>query len=125
MEKCTSLKDILYLQGAFLRSDVFEAIPPLCQRTSAIINEVFSSPDTVMTKLVLNIYQGKLEVLPHLIVCSSCMSLVLYAADNVNRFISFKEEYKILQFCSYLFTMYSLFKFQFDMTLTYRIASCL
>jgi len=58
-----------------LRSDVFEAIPPLCQKTSAIINEVFSSPDTVMTKLVLNIYQGKLQVVPHLNLCSK---LVFY-----------------------------------------------
>jgi len=58
---------VSFLQGAFLRSDVFKAIPPLCQRTSAIINEVFSSPDTVMTKLVLNIYQGKLEVLPYFV----------------------------------------------------------
>jgi len=54
---------------------VFEAIPPLCQKTSAI-NEVFSSPDTVMTKLVLNIYQGKLQVINatfEFICCHTCM----------------------------------------------------
>jgi recyclin-1 len=48
-------------KGAFTKPDIFEAIPPLCKKTSDIVTEVFAAPDTVITKLVLNIYQGKLQ----------------------------------------------------------------
>lgn len=106
-EEVHSSKRYSCLQGAFLRSDVFEAIPPLCQRTSAIINEVFSSPDTVMTKLVLNIYQGKLEVLPHLDVFCSCPWLLLYAAADVIGRESFKEEWQIVQLWEIFVTVYA------------------
>ena len=50
------------MQNAFVRHDVFEDIPPLCARTNAVITEVFSNPEMVMAKLVLNIYHGKLQV---------------------------------------------------------------
>jgi hypothetical protein len=37
--------------------DVFESIVPLCHQHYSIIREVFSSPDQVMSKFILNIYQ--------------------------------------------------------------------
>ena len=49
-------------KGAFLRNDVFEDIPPLCAKTNKLINEVFTTPEVVMAKLVLNIYTSKLQV---------------------------------------------------------------
>ena len=55
-------KCYVFPQGAFTHADVFEDIPPLCERTNALILEVFSSPDVVITKFVLNIYHGKLQV---------------------------------------------------------------
>ncbi|KAK2157907.1 hypothetical protein NP493_1841g00023 [Ridgeia piscesae] len=41
---------------------VFEDIPPLCAKTSIVINEVFTRPEMVMCKFVLNLYHGKLQV---------------------------------------------------------------
>ena len=41
---------------------VFDDIPPLCGKTSIVINEVFSRPEMVMCKFVLNLYHGKLQV---------------------------------------------------------------
>ncbi len=45
-----------------MRSDVFEDIPPVCAKTNLVINEVFTNPEVVMSKLVLNIYTSKLQV---------------------------------------------------------------
>ncbi|KAI0217580.1 Exocyst complex component 5 [Lamellibrachia satsuma] len=47
--------------GAFMSRSVFEDIPPLCAKTSIVINEVFSRPEMVMCKFVLNLYHGKLQ----------------------------------------------------------------
>lgn len=49
-------------QGAYNRPVIFDAIPPLCAKTNALINDVFGSPEAVISKFVLNIYQGKLKV---------------------------------------------------------------
>ncbi len=48
-----------------MRSDVFEDIPPVCAKTNLVINEVFTNPEVVMSKLVLNIYTSKLQVRKH------------------------------------------------------------
>lgn len=48
--------------GAYLRPDPFDDVLPLCTRSSEVIAEVFSNPDTVMAKLVQNIFHGKLQV---------------------------------------------------------------
>ena len=53
---------------------VFEDIPPLCAKTSIIINEVFSRPEMVMCKFVLNLYHGKLQV---------CRRMVLVMTTNL------------------------------------------
>jgi len=48
-------------KGAYNRPDIFECIPPLCEKTNAIIVVVFSAPETVMAKFVLNVFHGKLQ----------------------------------------------------------------
>ena len=42
--------------------DPFDEVLPLCKRTSGLIQEVFSSPETVMGKLLQNVYATKLHV---------------------------------------------------------------
>ena len=42
--------------------DVFAEVVPLCRRAQDLIQEVFTAPDQVMTKFVINIYQGQLKV---------------------------------------------------------------
>lgn len=56
--------DFLYFsKGAYLRNDVFEDTAALCQRVNKQVGEVFSSPETVMAKLIQNIFENKLQVL--------------------------------------------------------------
>lgn len=43
------------------RGDVFESILPLCRMHYEIIKKVFASPDQVMSKFILNIYQLKIN----------------------------------------------------------------
>ena len=52
------------LQVAFVREDrdPFDEVLPLCKRTSGLIQEVFSNPETVMGKLLQNVYSTKLHV---------------------------------------------------------------
>ena len=40
---------------------IFIEIVPLCQKSQAVVNEVFTTPEQVMSKFVLNIYYGKLQ----------------------------------------------------------------
>ena len=49
------------MKGAFLRGDIFLDIPPLCEMSYALIKDISSNPDPIMTKLVMNVYQGKLR----------------------------------------------------------------
>ena len=58
----SSLYVCVLSQGAFMGRVVFDDIPPLCGKTSIVINEVFSRPEMVMCKFVLNLYHGKLQV---------------------------------------------------------------
>lgn len=46
-----------YIRG----KDVFEGIMPLCRQHYAIIKQVFASPDQVMSKFILNIYQLRIH----------------------------------------------------------------
>lgn len=50
------------LQGAFTGKDVFRDVIPLCEKNFSVMTEVFSNPDQVMAKFVLNIYHLKLQV---------------------------------------------------------------
>lgn len=45
----------------FSGKDIFIDLVPLCEQNYAIIKEVFSNPQQVMAKFVLNIYQLKLR----------------------------------------------------------------
>uniref|UniRef100_A0A673Z239 Exocyst complex component 5 n=1 Tax=Salmo trutta TaxID=8032 RepID=A0A673Z239_SALTR len=47
--------------GAYMRSDVFEDTALLCQRVNKQVGEVFQSPETVMAKLIQNIFENKLQ----------------------------------------------------------------
>uniref|UniRef100_A0A3P9KED6 Exocyst complex component 5 n=1 Tax=Oryzias latipes TaxID=8090 RepID=A0A3P9KED6_ORYLA len=49
-------------EGAYTRNDVFEDTAALCQRVNKQVAEVFSSPETVMAKLIQNIFENKLQV---------------------------------------------------------------
>ncbi|KAK3093226.1 hypothetical protein FSP39_012945, partial [Pinctada imbricata] len=48
-------------KGVYMKPDPFDDVLPLCERTSALINNVFSNPDAVMVKFVQNVYNGKLQ----------------------------------------------------------------
>uniref|UniRef100_A0A3Q1B0W9 Exocyst complex component 5 n=1 Tax=Amphiprion ocellaris TaxID=80972 RepID=A0A3Q1B0W9_AMPOC len=48
-------------EGAYIRNDVFEDTAALCQRVNKQVGEVFSSPETVMAKLIQNIFENKLQ----------------------------------------------------------------
>uniref|UniRef100_A0A3Q1EC38 Exocyst complex component 5 n=1 Tax=Acanthochromis polyacanthus TaxID=80966 RepID=A0A3Q1EC38_9TELE len=48
-------------EGAYMRNDVFEDTAALCQRVNKQVGEVFSSPETVMAKLIQNIFENKLQ----------------------------------------------------------------
>uniref|UniRef100_A0A3P9HES6 Exocyst complex component 5 n=1 Tax=Oryzias latipes TaxID=8090 RepID=A0A3P9HES6_ORYLA len=48
-------------EGAYTRNDVFEDTAALCQRVNKQVVEVFSSPETVMAKLIQNIFENKLQ----------------------------------------------------------------
>ncbi|KAJ9578780.1 hypothetical protein L9F63_004988 [Diploptera punctata] len=47
--------------GAFTGKDIFRDVIPLCEKNFTIMTEVFSNPDQVMAKFVLNIYHLKLQ----------------------------------------------------------------
>ncbi|RWS09744.1 exocyst complex component 5-like protein, partial [Dinothrombium tinctorium] len=47
--------------GIFLGWNIFNEIVPLCEKSQVIVKEVFSNPEQVMSKFVLNIYHGKLQ----------------------------------------------------------------
>jgi len=47
--------------GIFLGVGIFNDIVPLCEKTQVTVQEVFTDPEKVMFKFVLNIYQGKLQ----------------------------------------------------------------
>ena len=49
-------------QGAYMCKDVFEDTAALCQRVNKQVGEVFSSPETVMAKLIQSIFDNKLQV---------------------------------------------------------------
>uniref|UniRef100_A0A8C4TGJ2 Exocyst complex component 5 n=1 Tax=Erpetoichthys calabaricus TaxID=27687 RepID=A0A8C4TGJ2_ERPCA len=48
-------------EGAYFRDDIFEDTALLCQRVNKQVGEVFSSPETIMAKLIQNIFENKLQ----------------------------------------------------------------
>lgn len=62
MNSFISLSDGLIVQTSYIRGkDVFETVIPLCRQHHAIIKQVFSSPDQVISKFILNIYQLRIH----------------------------------------------------------------
>ena len=60
---------------------MFEDTAVLCQRVNKQVGEVFSSPETVMAKLIQNIFENKLQVcvlLLCLVVSSRELFVMLY-----------------------------------------------
>lgn len=47
--------------GIFLTPSLFNDIIPICLKSQSLVQEVFSNPDQVMSKFVLNIYHGKIQ----------------------------------------------------------------
>lgn len=52
---------LICFQSSFSGRDVFAGILPMCESNYAIIKTVFSNPDQVMSKYILNIFHLKLH----------------------------------------------------------------
>ncbi|VDN02421.1 unnamed protein product [Thelazia callipaeda] len=48
--------------NAFRGDNVFDDILLLCRKTQPMLREIFPNPDQVMSKLILNLFHGKLQV---------------------------------------------------------------
>ncbi|XP_063501603.1 exocyst complex component 5 isoform X3 [Symphalangus syndactylus] len=48
-------------EGAYLRNDIFEDAAILCQRVNKQVGEIFSNPETVLAKLIQNVFEIKLQ----------------------------------------------------------------
>ena len=48
--------------SAFRSGNVFDDILALCERTSPMVEEIFPSPQQVMSKLLLNVFHGKVAI---------------------------------------------------------------
>ncbi|XP_018496415.1 exocyst complex component 5 [Galendromus occidentalis] len=48
-------------RGAYMKSDVFKDIIPLCRTTQQLVNQVFANPTNVMARFVTDIYSVKLQ----------------------------------------------------------------
>lgn len=48
-------------RNAYVKDNLFEEVVPLCERTWALITEVFANPDAVMGKFVQHIFQQKIQ----------------------------------------------------------------
>ncbi|KAJ6652741.1 hypothetical protein lerEdw1_010932 [Lerista edwardsae] len=52
---------LLHFKGAYLRDDIFEDTAFLCQSVNKQVGDIFSSPETVMAKLIQNIFEIRLQ----------------------------------------------------------------
>uniref|UniRef100_A0A8C5VP18 Exocyst complex component 5 n=1 Tax=Microcebus murinus TaxID=30608 RepID=A0A8C5VP18_MICMU len=50
-------------EGAYLRNDIFEDAAILCQRVNKQVGDIFSNPETVLAKLIQNVFEIKLQVI--------------------------------------------------------------
>lgn len=46
-----------------MRNDIFEDAAILCQRVNKQVGDIFSNPETVLAKLIQNIFEIKLQVI--------------------------------------------------------------
>lgn len=54
-------------QSTLVGKNVFRDVIPLCRKNYEIMKEVFLNPEQVMAKFILNIYHGKLQVIPSIL----------------------------------------------------------
>ncbi len=47
--------------NTYIYHDVYEDLMPLCKKVNGLVHQVFSSPESVMGKFVLNLYEVKLQ----------------------------------------------------------------
>ncbi|XP_033629656.1 exocyst complex component 5-like isoform X2 [Asterias rubens] len=47
--------------NTYIFHDVYEDLIPLCKKVNSLVHQVFSSPESVMGKFVLNLYEVKLQ----------------------------------------------------------------
>ncbi|EMP28240.1 Exocyst complex component 5 [Chelonia mydas] len=52
---------LLHFKGPSVRNDIFEDTAILCQRVNKQVGDIFSSPETVLAKLIQNIFEVKLQ----------------------------------------------------------------
>ncbi|KAL0602381.1 Exocyst complex component 5 [Plecturocebus cupreus] len=52
---------LLHFKGAYLRNDIFEDAAVLCQRVNKQVGDIFSNPETVLAKLIQNVFEIKLQ----------------------------------------------------------------
>ncbi|XP_023401965.1 exocyst complex component 5 isoform X2 [Loxodonta africana] len=52
---------LLHFKGAYLRNDIFEDAAILCQRVNKQVGDIFSNPETVLAKLIQNVFEIKLQ----------------------------------------------------------------
>ncbi|KAK1339236.1 hypothetical protein QTO34_019914 [Cnephaeus nilssonii] len=48
-------------EGAYMRNDIFEDAAILCQRVNKQVGDIFSNPETVLAKLIQNVFEIKLQ----------------------------------------------------------------
>ncbi|XP_022663855.1 exocyst complex component 5-like [Varroa jacobsoni] len=48
-------------RGAYIRSDVFQDIIPLCRNTQNLVVQVFNNPNQIMAKFITHVYTVKLQ----------------------------------------------------------------
>lgn len=46
-----------------MRNDIFEDAAILCQRVNKQVGDIFSNPETVLAKLIQNVFEIKLQVI--------------------------------------------------------------
>uniref|UniRef100_A0A2I3GLS6 Exocyst complex component 5 n=1 Tax=Nomascus leucogenys TaxID=61853 RepID=A0A2I3GLS6_NOMLE len=51
----------MLIGGAYLRNDIFEDAAILCQRVNKQVGDIFSNPETVLAKLIQNVFEIKLQ----------------------------------------------------------------
>uniref|UniRef100_A0A2R9B675 Exocyst complex component 5 n=1 Tax=Pan paniscus TaxID=9597 RepID=A0A2R9B675_PANPA len=51
----------MLIGGAYLRNDIFEDAGILCQRVNKQVGDIFSNPETVLAKLIQNVFEIKLQ----------------------------------------------------------------
>lgn len=77
------------IQGAYLRDNIFEDTAFLCQSVNKQVGDIFSSPETVIAKLIQNIFEIRLQVI--------CKSYMLFKRKLSRVHASFLNTFNSIQ----------------------------